>query len=74
VRTKLSEILKIFFAIVVALAITTSISAQEPDVPPEQPDSGPEEGKGLSGALDCLCEELKKLKELLEAERDKEEK
>jgi hypothetical protein len=74
VRTKLSEILKIFFAIVVVLAITTSLSAQEPDAPPEQPDSGPEEGKSLSKDLDCLCEELKKLKELLEAEKDKEEK
>ena len=69
-----SKILKIFFVIVTAIALTTSISAQEPDVLPEQPDSGTEEEiKRLGEDLDCLCEELKKLKELLEAEKDKEE-
>tara|TARA_Y100000296_G_scaffold78918_1_gene102271 strand:+ start:529 stop:696 length:168 start_codon:yes stop_codon:yes gene_type:complete len=54
--------------------ITINISAQESTGPPEQPDAATEkEIKRLGEGLDNLCEELKKLKELLEAEKDKEE-
>tara|TARA_Y100000310_G_scaffold210441_1_gene211069 strand:- start:449 stop:616 length:168 start_codon:yes stop_codon:yes gene_type:complete len=54
--------------------ITINISAQESAGPPEQPDVAAEkEIKRLGEGLDNLCEELKKLKELLEAEKDKEE-
>ncbi len=68
-----SRILKIF-SVIVALVITINISAQESTGPPEQPDAATEkEIKRLGEGLDNLCEELKKLKELLEAEKDKEE-
>jgi hypothetical protein len=57
------------------IALTTSISAQEPPAPPAQPDSGAgEEIEHLEKDLDCLCEELKKLKELLESEQNKKKK
>ena len=68
-----SRILKIF-SVIAALVITINISAQESAGPPEQPDAvAEEEIKRLGEGLDNLCEELKKLKELLEAEKDKEE-
>ena len=60
--------------IAIAVTLTTDTSAQEPDILSEQPATGAEkEIKRLGEDLDGLCEELKKLKELLETEKDKEE-